>query len=322
MIAVTGATGLLGRFILQALQQNKIPCVGLTRHATPLPAGFREANLNDSLSLEKSLDGVTTVIHSAGLVSFNPRDKNALFQTNVTGTERLVNACLAAGVQRFIHISSVAVFPRQKEAAITENTPVSGNEADFSSYYGFSKYLAELEVYRGQEEGLETTIINPSVILAPVADARSSARIFEYVRKEKFFYTDALLNYVDVRDVARTVLVLLHQFPPGGERFILNAGTVPYIDFFRLVATGLKKNPPRFKINPSLIRAAAAWEELRASVLNRPPLITRAMARSLQNPVRYPAQKAREMLNIRFRSLEETVNWCCEWYLGYDNGKH
>jgi nucleoside-diphosphate-sugar epimerase len=313
MIAVTGATGLLGRYILEALHQNQIPAVGLTRHAQNLPPGFREASLQDPLSMEKALDGVTSVIHAAGLVSFRPRDEHALFQTNVAGTGRLVNTCLLAGVKKFIHVSSVAVFPRHKDAVVTENTPVSGHRAGFSSFYGYSKYLAELEVYRGIEEGLDAVMVNPSVILAPSKDSRSSSRIFEYVIKEKVFYTDAVLNYVDARDVADAVLRLLNHVDVGG-RYILNAGSVPYIDFFNMTAKQLNKNPPRLKVPYPLVRAAAAWEELTAGLLNRPPLITRSMARALHKKVRYDAQKAQNQLDIRFRPLEESVKWCCAYY--------
>lgn len=321
MIAVTGATGLLGGFILQALRQHQLPAVGLTRHSQDLPAGFRQASLQDSLSLEKALEGVSAVVHSAGLVSFNRRDEHALYQTNVVGTAHLVNACLAAGVKKLIHISSVAVFPRQKDRTINETTAVSGNRNEFSSFYGYSKYLAELEVYRGIEEGLDAAMVNPSVVLAPSAEARSSARIFDYVRKERLFYADAALNYVDARDVANAVLRLLNQLN-AGERYILNGGTVPYIDFFRLVAAQLGKKPPRFRVPYPLAYAAAAWEEAGACLLNRPPLITRAMARALQKKVQYNAQKAQVGLNMRFRPLPETIDWCCAFYRANDNGKY
>ena len=75
-----------------------------------------------------------------------------------------------------------------------------------NSLYAKSKYFAELEVFRGQEEGLSTTILNPSLILAAANWNKSSAQLFKYVWKQRPFYIDGYLNYVDVMDVASIVL--------------------------------------------------------------------------------------------------------------------
>ena len=230
MIAVTGATGLLGSFILRKLAEEKMPVVALKRKgssmtlAKDISVTWREADVLDPVSLIEAFEGVTTVIHAAAFVSFNPRHQKKIADTNIEGTRHVVNTCLALNVRSLIHISSVAALGRQKGVPhLDENSKwVPGA---LNTHYAESKYLAELEVWRGMEEGLKAAIVNPSVILAPAKTAQSSARIFDYVRKEGKFFTKGQLNYVDVRDVAEMVW-RIHRHEITGERFIANGGHV------------------------------------------------------------------------------------------------
>jgi dihydroflavonol-4-reductase len=313
MIAVTGASGLLGGVMVDYLRTRGLPVIAIIRQ-TSQDTHCRSATLDDPASLVEAFQGIETVVHSAGLVSFNPRQKKQLYQTNVEGTANVVNAALQAGVKRLIHISSVAALPRPTDGnSVNESAKALDSKTDFPSYYGFTKHRAEIEVFRGGEEGLQIAIVNPSVVLAPSATLRSSARIFEYVLKEKWFYTNAWLNYVDARDVAEAIVAMNHRFP-NGERFILNGGTVPYIDFFCETARQLGKRGPVIRVNQQLIWLAAALEEFRSFVLQKEPIITRSMANSLRKKVQYGASKSVDLLNMTYRQLQDTVNWCCGFY--------
>src|SRR5689334_12740301 len=125
MIAVTGANGLLGSSVLNKLISEKIPVVGLRRvnsdisklH-TPSEIEWREADVTNSLSLTDALKNISTVIHTAAVVSFDPRAKERIFQTNVIGTQNVVDTCVALRIPRSIFISSVAALGRKK--GITE----------------------------------------------------------------------------------------------------------------------------------------------------------------------------------------------------------
>lgn len=320
MIAVTGANGLLGSLITNTIRGSGGEVIGIVRRQTE--SAQRVASLDDPESLMQAFQGIDTVIHTAGMVSFNPRRKKELFETNVNGTGRVVNAALRAGVENLIHISSVAAFSRSPgRELINESAQASDHKFRFPSYYGFTKHLAEREAYRGREEGLRVAILNPSVILAPSASLRSSARIFEYVVKEKIFYTDATLNFVDGRDVAKAVMTMLEIFPDG-EQFILNGGSIPYVDFFRAAASGLNKRAPFVRVGYPVIRLAAAAEELRTFLIGQEPIITRSMADSLQKKVQYDATKSRHHLNLQYVSLEDTLSWCCGFYQEECNGNY
>jgi dihydroflavonol-4-reductase len=313
MIAVTGANGLLGRIVIDTLRNQGLNVTGIVRQVPVLP-GFRYGDLHDPDSLTDALRGFDIVVHAAGLISFYAARNKELFRTNIEGTSHLVNAALRAGVSKIIFISSVAALPYSAESVtLSESNTGSESVTPFSSYYGYTKFRAELEVYRGGEEGLAVAIINPSVVLATTPARQSSARIFEYVFRGNFFYPDATLHFVDARDVALAVYQMTQNFPTG-ERFIIHGGSIAYIDFFRMVAEELNKRPPTLRVPYPLLWMAAAGGETCASLLSREPAITRVMVSSLQRKVRYDATKSVEKLGITYRQIQDTVRWCCAFY--------
>lgn len=275
---------------------------------------WREANVLDPVSLFESLGGVETVIHAAALVSFNPARTQEILDVNVNGTRHVVDACLASGVKKLVHISSIAALGRPKGMTVIDETSrwLEGHD---ESCYAESKYLAELEIFRGHEEGLHVSIVNPSVILAPGDWSRSSSRIFRYVWKENPFYTDGLLNYVDARDVVEIVTKLVHgDF--NGERFIASAGSVSLFDFLAAVAKKFGKRPPGVKVGTFLTALVASLESIRSRALGLEPMVTRQTVRLAKEKFTYDHSKAATRLGIRFRKLEETLDWCCPHYLG------
>lgn len=327
MIAVTGATGLLGSAIIRKLIAEGEQFVAIKRRNSDTSllgdvaeyVSWREADLTDPVSLDDALQGVTKVIHSAGLVSFNPRDKKKLYDINVNGTRNLINASLHHHIQRFIHVSSVAALSRPKDVAIIDETQ-KWVESPLNTVYAESKYLSELEVMRGHEEGLNVVIINPSVILGAGDWNRSSAKFFRYIWKGNSFYTDGFMNYVDVSDVASIALKLL-SIPLNGERLILNAGSIPYKSLFEIIARNFNKRPPSIKIEKKLLTLLARLEGIRSFISGADPLITSETARLAKTRINYSNEKIRNKLNFEFQSIDHTIKLCCEYYLQHVNGK-
>jgi dihydroflavonol-4-reductase len=321
MIAVTGANGLLGSFIIRKLVEEKVPFVALKRAGSDIsllkdlgPAiTWRDADVSDPVALDEAFANITHVIHAAGLVSFNPRRATQIFDVNVMGTRNVVNACLAHGVKRLVHISSVAALGRMKgQTLIDEDNKWIDNPTN--TIYAESKYLAEAEAFRAHEEGLRVAIVNPSVILAPSDWTKSSSKLFKYAWDEKPYYIDGNLNYVDVRDVAKVVFLLLNN-TIDGERFILNAGNITFLNFFTELASRFQTKPPRIRVNGALLPMLARFERVRSALYNAEPLITQETARLAGNHYLYKNDKIRKAMNFEFQSLDETLNWCCEYYL-------
>ena len=314
MVAITGATGLLGGHIIDRLLAEGVHPIALHRagHDSSLPptVSKKEGDILDQVSLREAFEGVTTVIHSAAFVSFNPRKRKKIFDVNVAGTRNVIDTCLQLGIKNFIHVSSVAALGRTPGEEITEESKMTNARI---TDYAESKYLAELEVFRGAEEGLTISIVNPSVILSASQPNRSSATLFNYVWNERPYYTEGSLNYVDARDVADAVY-LLYKKPNAGEKFILSAGNLPYREFFALVAKQFNKRAPFIKIESTLSYWAGFVEEARGLLSNSEPLVTRQSAGMALHSFHYSNKKAQQ-IGIRFRPLKETIDLCCEDFL-------
>jgi dihydroflavonol-4-reductase len=130
MIAVTGANGLLGSFIIRRLLEANEPFIALKRKGSDISLvqdindkiNWMDADVTEPVSLHEAFSKATQVIHAAAVVSFNPRDKARIFDVNVDGTKNVVNACLNNNIQRLLHVSSVAALGRQKGQDFIDET--------------------------------------------------------------------------------------------------------------------------------------------------------------------------------------------------------
>jgi nucleoside-diphosphate-sugar epimerase len=246
-------------------------------------------------------------------VSFNPRFAVQLFEVNVTGTRNVVNACFASGVKKLVHISSVAALGRTREQPFVDEHQ-KWMDNPLNTTYAQSKYLAELEVFRGQEEGLDCVMLNPSLILAPADWTKSSAKLFKYVWDEKKFLINNHLNYVDVRDVAYAAHRLMNDHATG-HRFILNAGNISLDQFFAKIATRFGKKAPTIRVNGSVVHLLAAVEGIRSRITRSEPLITSETARLANTQFLYRNEKIKKHLQFDFKTIDQTLDWCCKYYL-------
>ncbi|HEY8402000.1 MAG TPA: NAD-dependent epimerase/dehydratase family protein [Cytophagaceae bacterium] len=317
MIFITGASGLVGSYLVRRLLCEDVKIRALKRPTSDLSLvgefasqiEWVEGDISDITFLEDTLKGVDTVIHSAAIVSFAPSRKEQMYKVNVEGTANIVNAALKSKVSRFCHISSIAAIGRNKnEKVINENS--SWVDSEYNTWYAKTKYLAELEVWRGIEEGLNAFIVNPSVVLGPGFFDTGSTKLFKYVWDEKLFYTEGEMNFIDVRDVSEIVYQLLNS-DIMAERFILNSGKIRYKDFFEIIAKNFNKKAPTIKATPFMSECAWRIEKVRSFFIGNEPLITKETARLGKNSWYYSNDKIKKILNYDFRTLEESVEWIC-----------
>jgi nucleoside-diphosphate-sugar epimerase len=212
-----------------------------------------------------------------------------------------------------LHVSSVSALGRQKNQKILDEKN-KWQDSSIASKYGESKYQAELEIFRAQEEGLSTVIVNPSVILGYSNWDRSSTQLFKYVWNQQPFYINGALNYVDVRDVAEASWQLFNSTIEG-ERFILTGGCISFKDFFTKVAQEFHKKAPSLKVNSTFAKIFAGIESVRIRLTGTEPLITHETARLIDTYFQYDNQKVKKALNFNFQTIEDTVHWCCQHYI-------
>ena len=326
MIFVTGGSGLVGSFLIPALVAWGLPVRALYRTQIPALEGasgveWVEGDLRDTTLLRAVMQGVTHVFHCAGLVSYAPQDEEALLQVNVEGTAAMVDACLDQPGVRLCQVSSVAALgggsPAQEGKNVLPGIPQELDENtkwDLGAEHGAyatSKYLAELEVWRGISEGIQAVMVCPSVILGPADWRRSSTRLFRYAWQQHTFYTPGSVNFVDVRDVVAMMLHLTMDTTISGERYVLSAGSLPLREFLARAAACFKKKPPTVAVPDWAAEGIWRLEHVRALLTGARPLITKDTARAGRRPILYRAKKVQQATDIMFRSIEETIEWCC-----------
>src|SRR5436190_22388574 len=276
MILVTGGAGLLGtELITQLLAQGKP--VRAIYHKTPL-AEFGspllqqlQCDILDVIGLEEAMKGIEQVYHCAAIVTFNPKHKAEMFKINIDGTTNVVNAALDAGVKKLVHVSSVSALGRIRENELVNET-MNWSEETSNSNYGQSKYLAEMQVWRGIGEGLDAVMVNPVIILGPGDWNSSSSKIFKTVYDEFPWYSGGVSGFVDVRDVAAAMIQLMNSNITA-ERFILCAENMPYRELFTLIAKSFGKRPPHKKVNPTLAMMICRMEAIKSFFTGKDPFI-------------------------------------------------
>ncbi len=320
MVFVTGGSGLIGSFLIQALLRQGHQVKASYRGQVPAISGanqvqWLEGDILDPVFLRSALEDVKYVFHCAGLVSYAPQDEELLKQINVEGTANIVDACLEQEGIKLCHVSSIAAVGRPKGVTVlTENH--KWDQADEHSAYASSKYFGELEVWRGISEGLNAVIVNPSVVLGPADWNRSSTRLFKYVFDQNSFYTKGSANFVDVRDVVEAMLQLTFS-DITGERFILNAGQLSYKEFFEKAASCLGKKAPGIKVPPALAEVVWRAEHVRSWLTGSRPLITKDTARVSGKTHLFSNNKITTAIGLEFRPLDETIAWSCNQLLQF-----
>lgn len=319
-VLITGAGGIVGRYIAEALFQAGYEVSGLSRN--PETARKKNPDLEGKISwiqgdvldvagLEKAFQDAEILVHAAGLVSFQPSDRDLLMKINAEGTGNVVNASLASGtVKKLIHISSVGCLSPGKPMPCEVDERQGFNPDKNTSDYAVSKYAAEMEVYRGIEEGLPAMILNPSIVLAPGGEEESSAALIHYAKKRRLFYPSGWINYVDARDLARILAKAIEVCPAEGERIVVSGGHLSYHNFFSLVAGQRGIKPPVFETGPVLSGLAWRMAALWSFLSGKKPLLTRHTANSASKRFIYKGIAFRHYLGeFPYTSIQDTIEW-------------
>ena len=320
LVLLTGATGLLGTFVLRDLLKNHLRIRATYRNADKILSEFKnhpdidwfKCDMVDSDTLYEATENCHTVIHTASLIKFEKSSDKNIFFTNVEGTSKLINAALFNKVTKFIYISSVTAFP-----AISGNHLVdekdNWNIEPYPSYYAWSKFLAQKEIYRGEVEGLSTLILNPSSILGPGNWFEGPSLFFSETAKGNYFYPKGSGGFIDVRDLSDIITkgVLLDAFK---GQFIASAWNENYRQLQNLIAKKFNKKAPSFPLEFPMSELAILFDYLQSTLFKQQRKVTRDSIRIANLKVLYNNELLTNFLNYQFRSKEETIEWVCSKY--------
>jgi nucleoside-diphosphate-sugar epimerase len=328
MIFVTGGTGLIGSHLLVELSTSNSSITAIYRNKNKLARvkqlfcyyfggekgsenfekiTWKPCDLLDVVTLEELLKGHEYVYHCAAIVSFAKRDFKKMYAINCEGTANVVNTCLAVGIKKLCHVSSTAAVGK-KDIAEGEYIQEDANweKTDETSGYSITKHRAEMEVWRGVEEGLPAVIINPSIVFGAGNWEESSLVLFRTIEKGLLFYSPGSNSFVDARDVA-TQMARLMNSGIVNERFLCIGHNTSFKTVFDTIAHNLKKKPPKYKVNPLLMGIAWRLATFWAGITFSRPTITKASAKSAFSKQKYTREKLDKVLPHPYYSLEESI---------------
>ena len=311
MILLTGGTGFLGKYLLDELLAQGQSVRMLVRNPDKVQprqgVELAEGDVLDVLSIERAMEGVTQVIHAAAVVSFWKRRADEMTQINVEGTANMVDAALDAKVDKFLHVSSVAALGRTgfPTPVITEDS--RWIKTPFNTRYGRSKYLAELQVYRGVEEGLKAVMCNPGLILGPGDWNSGTPSLFDKVAKGLKFYNPGTTGVVAAVDVARACRLLLESPLVNGERFILVSESMPYKEFMGLMAKSLGVKGPSIVPPAALVKVFAGLATLRAAITGKEPLVTGESLKVSRGHCVYDASRITRAIPFTYSDIRQVI---------------
>ena len=318
MIAVTGASGLLGGNLIRQLLSQGQRVRALVHQDTRAISGLNvetvPADLNDLSSLERAFAGVDVVYHLASLISISMNSWENVYRVNVLGTRNVVDACLRSGVKRLIHVSST--HARQVEPfdkILDEDRPLVTDPS--LPPYDRSKALGELEVQKGIERGLDAVIILPSGILGPY-DFRPSL-VGESLQLMQRGGLPALTtggyNWVDARDVASGAICAANT-AEAGSRYILSGR---WHSIYEVATTAAKisgTRAPRLVLPLRLAELSLPIMQRLATLRGSQPLFTRAMLSALKSNQHISHARATRDLGYQPRPFLETLTDTLNWF--------
>ena len=317
MILVTGGTGQIGSRLLLNLTKNKAYKVRaiyrntqslekirqlFVKHSDSGAAQFDtiewiQADLSNIPALEKAFEGVTFVFHCAGLISFQPQDFDKLIEVNVQGTANIVNLSIDFGVKKLCYVSSVATLSTLPHTPIDEEN--DWNNEDNNTDYAISKHGAEMEVWRGSQEGLPVVIVNPSVVLGGDFTDRGSGLLYKKVADGLRYYPAGATGFVGVDDVVRAMVQL--QFSEvDGERFVLNAENLTYKAVLERIANQLGVKTPTKRVSHQMLRFLARLDGVLSFLHLKKRTLTLASADALGTVTTYNGEKIKKYIDFNY----------------------
>ena len=321
MILVTGATGLLGSAIVESLLKKGEKVRALVRNKSDLKqlkpfedkVDIVQGDVLDMHSLEEATAEVKQIYHCAAIVSFDPNQKDLMHQINVEGTANIVNVALEKGIEKLLHVSSIAALGRVKNGAIvTESTQWQNTKEN--SQYAISKYLSEIEIWRGIAEGLNAVIVNPSIILGKGNWKNDSSALFNIGFQKIPFYPAGVNGFVDQNDVVKASIELMESSIVN-ERFILSGADISYKDLFTWMAQNYGHNIPRYELKNWMGQLAWRLEKIRTFINGKTPVITKETIRTTSNKYSYSSQKLKQAIGFKFTPAKETIDRISQLYL-------
>jgi len=309
---ITGGTGFIGQHLVRKLRERGDEVVALVRSpskAAPLRdlgADIVEGDLSDDDAIKQGVAGAEGVFHVGATykVGVPTSEHEAMWDANVRGTERVLDAATAAGAQRIVHVSTGNVYGNTRGQVVNE-TYVRPQPPDFLSYYDRTKYEAHQVALDRIAKGAPVIIVQPGGVYGP-DDPSELGNMIDQARTGKLkmrLFPDAGFNFIYVEDVAEGIL-LAYDKGRIGEAYNIAGEKATMGDLVDRTAELSGRKAPRVTMPPALMKMAIPVGPVVGKLMGFPPNLGELIKTSDGVTFWMTDQKARDELGFRFRDLD------------------
>ena len=334
MILVTGGTGLVGSHLLFNLIKNGNEVKAIYRRKHKLESVKKvfsyysedfevlynkiqwiEADINDIPALEIAFKDVTYVYHCAAFVSFEPDKYRVLRKINIEGTANIVNLCISNKIKKLCYVSSVAAIGNLPDPEQFSNEETSWNPEEDHSVYAITKYGAEIEVWRGTQEGLDAVMVNPGIVLGPgYWRSGSSGSLIPLIYKGFPFYASGVAGYVDVWDVINVMNQLMNSSIKN-ERYILVSEHLSFKEFHSKVAKALNIKPSTKEASTLMLEIYWRLDWLNHKLRGKRRKLSKQLVKAIRSKRCYDNSKIKQALNYEFIPVDDSIKKVSEYFI-------
>jgi dihydroflavonol-4-reductase len=308
---LTGGTGFIGGHVARKLRERGDDVVALVRN--PLKAGelrrldceLVEGDLSSEEAIRRGCEGADSVFHVGAIykVGIKSSERPAMWDSNVKGTERVLDAAVEAGVKRIVYVSTVNCFGNTRGRVVDED--YRREDHHWLSYYDETKYRAHEVAEDRIANGAPVVIVQPGGVYGP-GDHSEIGNIIDQTRTGKLklkMFPETGFNLVHVEDVADGIL-LAHELGETGESYVLGGEIKTMGDLVDRVAAIAGRKPPRRSMPSALVKLSAPVGPVLGKAMGFPPNFKELISAS--DGVTYWASddKARQRLGYKPRDLD------------------
>ena len=321
MVIVTGATGHIGNVLVRELlaegavvrvlvlpDDDKRPLAGLNVEIV-------YGDITDLVSLKSAFTGAESVFHLAGIVTIMPGMASVLERVNVGGMRTVIAACRASGVHRLVYTSSIHAMAEPPHGTVIDESQAFDPDRVLGDY-ARSKARATLllldEVSKG---GLDAVICCPTGVIGPwdYGISNIGQLILDFASGHLKSYVSGAYDFVDVRDVARGLILAAEKGQPG-RHYIFSGTQVHVPELMEELARGIGYPAPTYRIPTVIARTAGILASMYYRLLRRKPVFTAYSIDVLRSNSLVSSARAREELGFTSRPWQDSIRDHMEWF--------
>ena len=320
-VLVTGGTGFVGSHLVRALLERGEQVQCLVRSTSrrdnleDLPVELVTGDLRHLDSLRRAAKGCRVVYHCAADYRLWCKDPNEMYQSNLEGSNNVMQAAFDEGVERVVYTSTVGCLGfKENDEPANEDTPVTIH--DMTGHYKRSKFLAEEKVREWAQRGLPVVIVNPSTPVGEldIKPTPTGKIIVDFLRGKMFGYVETGMNLIDVRDCAEGH-VLAAEKGRVGQRYILGGRDMTLNEMFDTLAGMTEIASPKMKVPhwvaETYARLENAWS---INIARREPDVPLESVKLARHKMWFDASKAVRELGLRQSSIEGALERAVKWF--------